>query len=167
MTPDVTDDMIMTAVRSFLLGIMADGVEILQAQQNRVPEPASPDFIILTPTRRMQLGTTTHAYNVAAGTDAVGRSNSIDVQADVYGPNSNDNAQVIATLFRDAYGCEAMAGTGVQPLYCEDGQQMPLVNGEYQYQDRWTLRLALQANPAISTPMQFAPNVRLNTVELG
>lgn len=158
MTPDITDDAIMTALRSFLIGVLPDGTEVVAGQANRVPEPASSDFVVMTPTGRMQLSTTRHNYNPLAQTNVVGRSNSITVQLDVYGPNSTDNAQVIATLFRDQYGCDAL-GPNVQPLYCDDGRQMPLVNGEFQYQDRWTLNATLQANPAITIPQDSALSV--------
>lgn len=166
MTPDITDDAIMTALRTFLLAILPDGVEVVQGQANRVPEPSSPDFVVMTNAARMQLSTTTHRYDNATGTNQVGRSNSLSVQLDVYGPNSNDNAQVIATLFRDSYGCEAM-GPDIVPLYCDDGHQMPLVNAEMQYQDRWRMTAVLQANPHISTPATFADSVAVTLVEVG
>lgn len=166
MTPDITDDAIMAAMGGFLEAVLPDGVEVIQGQANRVPEPKSPDFVVMTDASRRQLSTTTHSYDPVAGTNAVGRSNALTIQLDVYGPNSSDNAQVIATLFRDAYGCEAL-GPAIQPLYCDDGQQMPLVNGEFQYQDRWTLRATLQANPAITTPAQFASSVNLTLADAG
>jgi hypothetical protein len=119
----------------------------------------------MTAADRKQLATTTHRYDAAGQSNSVGRSNSITVQLDVYGPGSTDNAQVIATLFRDQYGCDAL-GPNVQPLYCDDGRQMPLINGEMQYQDRWTLMATMQANPAISTPAQFTRNVSITPVEL-
>lgn len=166
MTPDITDDAIMTALRTFLLSILPAGVEVVQGQQNRVPEPTSDDFVVMTNASRTQLSTTTHLYDPATATNSVGRSNSLDVQLDVYGPNSNDNAQVIATLFRDSYGCDAL-GPGIQPLYCDDGHQMPLVNGEFQYQDRWRLTATLQANPQVSTPAAFMNSVAVTLVEVG
>jgi hypothetical protein len=164
-TPDVTDDMIMTALRGFLLGVLPDGTEVVQGQANRVPEPTGDDFVVMTASGRRQLSTTTHHYDHNAQTNVVGRSNSLSVQLDVYGPSSNDNAYVIATMFRDQYGCDAL-GSNVQPLYCDDGQQMPLVNGEFQYQDRWTLMATLQANPAITVSQPQGREVILQLVEV-
>lgn len=185
MTPTITEDAINVALRLFLLSILPVGVEVVQGQANRVPEPGSLDHIIFTPSSRRQLSTTTHQYNAAnmapsttsgsyplgsslptSDIAIVGRSNSIDYQLDVYGPNATDNAQVIATLFRDSYACDFLDPYQMQPLYCDDGQQMPLVNGEYQYEDRWMLKVTLQANPGIVTPIQFAPNVVVTPVEL-
>lgn len=42
-------------LRGFLTGILPSAVEVIQAQDNRVPEPASPDFVVMTPTRRTRL----------------------------------------------------------------------------------------------------------------
>ncbi len=184
-TPDLTDDAIVTALRAFLLAVLPDGVEVVQGQVNRVPEPASPDHVIITAAKRTQLSTTVHRYVPTSGDSdnalgaqplgasparggfqRTGRSNSLTYQLDVYGPNSNDNAQVIATLFRDDYGCAFLALYGVQPLYCDDGQQMPLVNGEYQYEDRWTMSVVLQGNPYVSVPAQFADKVRVDMQEV-
>ncbi len=167
MTPVLTDDAIITALRAFLLAVLPDGVEVVLGQVNRVPEPTSLDHVIITPARREQLSTTTHSYSMATGMSVVARSNAVHFQLDVYGPNSTDNVQVIATLFRDAWGCDFLAPYQVQPLYCDDGRQMPLVNGEYQYEDRWTMTAAVQANPPVAVPVDFAANVAVNMVEVG
>lgn len=165
MSPDVTEEMVMTTLRSFLLAILPDGMEVVQGQQNRVPQVVGPDYVIFTPTQRTFLSSTNRTNLPATGTVDVSRSTSATFQLDVYGPNSTDNAVTIATLFRDDYGCRFMAGSGVQPLHCDNGQQMPLVNGEEQYEARWTLQAVLQVNPSVSTPMQFADRVDVTFVE--
>lgn len=45
------------ALRSFLIAILPAGVPVIRAQVNRVPEPASPDFVLMTPIRRERLAT--------------------------------------------------------------------------------------------------------------
>jgi hypothetical protein len=53
------------ALRSFLLGLnlpftsttSSTAAEVIQGQDNRVPEPSSPDFVIMTPIRRQRLST--------------------------------------------------------------------------------------------------------------
>ena len=59
-----------------------------------------------------------------------------------------------------------MEGRGCQPLYCDDGHQMPLINGEFQYEARWTIHARLQINPAISTPQEFADSLTPTLVEV-
>lgn len=167
MAPNLTDDQVVTALQSFLCaitGLPADNV--LVSQQNRAPMPLG-DFIYMTPAHRDQLATTTHSYDKADGLNRIGRSNALAYQLDIYGDNATDNAQVIATLFRDSFGCDFLAPFGIQPLYCDKGHQMPLVTGEAQYLNRWTLTATLQANPTISTPTEFADSVQVTMVEIG
>lgn len=82
----------------------------------------------------------------------------VTVQIDVHGPSSTDNTQRLVTLFRDEYGTDFFAAYPwpVAPLYIDDGSQVPFVNGEGQYEDRWVLQAKLQINPTVSTPQQFA-----------
>ena len=157
-TLTITDDAVMTALRSFLLTCVPAGVEVIQAQDNRVPEPKGADFIVMTPTMRERMATNqdTWAPTAAPLTLERGHSTSITVQLDIHGPNGADNAQVISTLLRDAYACDAMQGTGIAPLYATDGQQMPFVNAEKQYENRWTMKVTLGGAPIVSTAQDFA-----------
>jgi len=155
----------MIAVRAFLLDVLPTGVEVVQSQQNRVPQPVSESFVTMAPTSRRQLSASYREGDATAGTLAVGRSTGIGVQIDVYGVAATDNAQVIATLLRDDYGCRFLAPYNVQPLYCDDGSQMPLVNGEQQYEQRWMLRAMFQANPYVSTPAAFPAKVDVETIQ--
>lgn len=52
-----TQSDIAAALRSFLLSVVPAGVEVILAQANRVPEPASPNFIVMTPLRMPRLST--------------------------------------------------------------------------------------------------------------
>ena len=83
----------------------------------------------------------------------------ITIQLDFHDQDgAADDVQTVMTAFRDDYACEFYAATGfdIQPLYTSDPMQAPFVNGENQYEDRWTLDLVMQANPIISPPQQFA-----------
>jgi len=100
--------------------------------------------------------------SIQAGTNEIEQYTQVTVQLDVHGPSSADNAQVITTLFRDQYASQMFyqSGFDMAPLYTSDPRQSPFMNGEQQYEDRWTIDLVLQANPVLSVPLQFA-------VELG
>src|SRR6185437_2075650 len=50
--PDLT-----TAIRTFLLDELPSGTEVVLAQVNRVPEPASSTFVVMTPIRFDRLDT--------------------------------------------------------------------------------------------------------------
>lgn len=161
------EDDVFTVLRAFLLDpvVLPAGTEVLRAQGNRVPQPRGPNYVMMTIASHTWQSSTYHQYRRDDEMNDVTRSTGVGIQLDFYGPSSSDFAQRFATLFRDEYACTAMAGTGVTPLYCDDGQQMPLVNGEQQYEQRWTIQTMLQVNPAVSTPMQFADRVAATIVK--
>lgn len=98
------------------------------------------------------------SQQLAAGLETITQATQVTVQLDVHGPNGADNAQTISTLFRDGFACDALATSGVDvtPLYADDPRQMPFVNGESQFEFRWTVDVTMQVNAAALVPMQFA-----------
>lgn len=158
-TLNLTEDEIMTALRGFIVSILPAAVEVVRGQDNNVPMPSVPDFVLMTPAARTQLATTTHDYRDDDGEKDVGRATSFGFQLDFFGPASADNAQIFSNLFRDDHGCAFLAPRGVVPLYCDDGRQMPLVTGEKQYVARWMLNGVLQANLVVTAPQQFADSL--------
>ena len=154
-----TEDDVLTILRTFILSIVPAGVEVIQGQVNRVPEPLGDDFIVMTPVNRNRLSTNVGSWD-RTGPDpteiTAAYNTEFMCQLDLHGPNASDYGSTLSTLFRDEYACDLMAGTGVQPLYATDGKQMPFINAESQYEDRWVLTVSLQITPAVSTPMQFA-----------
>jgi hypothetical protein len=148
----------MTALRGFLLGCVPVGVEVIQSQANRVPEPAGADFILMTPTLRQRMSTNLDKWPAVAAAAAIDRSHStsIEIQLDIHGPTGADYAQIIGTLFRDEYACDLMQDAGISPLFATDGMQAPFINAEKQYENRWVMKVTLGASPIVSTPQEFA-----------
>lgn len=101
---------------------------------------------------------------ISAGIQTLLQPTKVTMQLDVHGPNSADNAQVITTLFRDAYAIEQFKTSGfdVSPLYASDPKQVPFINGEQQYEERWTIDAIMQANPVMQVPQQFASSAVVN-----
>src|SRR5215469_2314830 len=220
---------ILTTARTVLLGLLPPDVEVIRAQVNRVPEPVSPDFCVLTPIRRDRLATnrdvdldvkviggilnTTltvtsgetlavgyqlygpsaaqgtvitaigakpNTYTVTppqrvpagtklyAGRHAMWISTDAVIQCDVHGPNSDTNAQVIFATWRDDLGCylftAAAAPAEIQPLYADDPKQVPFINAEDQWEDRWVVDLHMQANIAVSLGQDFADSVVIDLI---
>lgn len=174
MAPEVTEDQVMTALRALLIGMALAGVDdadIIQSQVNRVPEPKGADFIVMTPTYRKRIATNVESWSTdpepaPAPTEVRReRDTEVSVQLDVHGPNSADNAQVIATLWRSDYACNAIDPPIFQPLYASDGHQAPFINAEKQYENRWVMSLLMQANVAVSTAMDFADSISVTIEE--
>ncbi len=90
------------------------------------------------------------------------------VQLDVHGPSGADNAQRISTLLRDEYAVAKFAGYGVDvvPLLADDPRQLPFLNSEQQYEDRWVIEAMLQANIVVSVPQQFADEANVGVVSV-
>ena len=98
-----------------------------------------------------------------AGTRQVRQPTELSLQIDVHGPAASDNAQILATLLRDDFASARFAGyaRGVQPLYATDPHQTPFINGEDQYEDRWTFDLSLQCSPAVTVAQDFAASIQV------
>lgn len=170
MTPSLTQGQVDAAIRAFLIQILPAGVEVLIGQDNRVPEPASDNYVIMWDVLRKRLGTTVVTWDQSVEGDPTTQSNTeatrLDKQLDFHGADSTDNAQVFATVFRSGYATEFFKNFGFSPNYCSDGNQAPFVNGEQQYEDRWTLTATFDANITVSTPQQFANTVTVVPVNI-
>ena len=105
---------------------------------------------------------------LAAGLLGIMQRVRVTYQIDVHGPNSTDNIQVITTLFRDDYACQIFSNTGyaVVPLYADDPKQIPFINGEQQYEDRWTVDAVMEALINLDVPQQFADQIEVTVTEI-
>jgi hypothetical protein len=90
------------------------------------------------------------------------------VQLDVHGPSSGDNAKKIEGLWFSEYAVDQFATSGfdVTPLYCGEARQVPFVNAESEYEERYVIEAAMQVNPVVSTPQQFFDQARVETIEV-
>lgn len=58
-----TQSQVQAILRSFLLTVLPDTTEVIEAQDNRVPEPASLNFVIMTALNRPRLATNIDSYD--------------------------------------------------------------------------------------------------------
>ncbi|MBB3743910.1 hypothetical protein FHX10_003409 [Rhizobium sp. BK591] len=78
--PDVTQSAIFTVLRSFLLTILPSGIEVIQTQENRVPEPSVPDFVTMTAIIRRRLSTNIDTFtDVSFTADITGTTMTVTV----------------------------------------------------------------------------------------
>ena len=138
-----TETVVFTALRAFILGLVT--CEVIRAPMNRAATPVG-GFVALSPLSNTPLATNVGAQ--AGQQKTVTQSRQVTIQVDCYGPGAGDNAAKISMLFRDFYGCEALAAIdpGVQPLYATDIHQTPSIDGEAQYVERWTFDCVMQVN---------------------
>lgn len=170
MTPVLTQGQIDAILRAFLLAILPDGVAVTNAQQNRVAAPQVDNYVLLTLLNRRRLGTNVMDWDNSHGGNPSVQANieavTISMQLDFHGADSTDNAQVFATLFRSDYGYQFMSASGLYPDNCTDGAQMPFINDQDQYEDRWVINAVFDANIAVVTPQQFANTVDVGLIEV-
>jgi len=162
-TPVQSD--IFIALRTFILSLIA--CEVIQGLGNGVPMPLG-GFISMTALYQNRLSTNVDAYldpTPTTGSKTARQAVQYTIQLDAYGPDSSDWATILSTMLRDEYACLSMA-PNVQPLYCDDPRQIPLIDAEAQYEQRWSINAVLQYNPVVSTPMQFFDAATVGLVEV-
>jgi len=76
-----------------------------------------------------------------------------EMQLDFYGSTSQTWAMQTQALFRDQYATDIFPAN-IQPLYADDPVQIPLIDGEQQYEQRWKITANLQYNPILTTAQQ-------------
>jgi len=70
-TPSPLNNDVQIGLQSFLVSILPPGVEVVEGQDNRVPEPAAPDYVVMTAIRKPRLATNVDAYADCAFTAAI------------------------------------------------------------------------------------------------
>ncbi len=164
MTPSVTAADVKTALKAWVEGALT-GVTVYETQVNQVAEPNAADFIMMTAMRRERLTVDTRlGWDTSAPEpDALTFTTptAVHVAFDVYGPESEDNAQVLAMLWRSFYAADRLPAA-VAPLDASDPAQRVLVNAEKNYEARWSVDLRAQINPTVSTPADFADSLAVD-----
>lgn len=90
------------------------------------------------------------------------------VQVDVYGPAAGDNAQLVSTLLRSEVATSffAAANPAVSPLHADEPRQLPLIDGERQFEQRYSIEVHLQVNPVVGTPQQVFTKATVDLVDV-
>ncbi len=165
----ITADDVFAELRAFILGLLPDDPvpEVIQGIGNRVAMPAAP-FVAMTSLMMTRLSTNIDHYGIdpiTASEQNTENNISINIQIDCYGPQSQDWTNILTTMLRSDYAVREL-GPNVWPLYAADPQQIPLVDGEQQYEQRWMITAVLQYNPIVTIPMQFADTLDIELVNV-
>jgi hypothetical protein len=171
LAPSVTDVQFYTALRAYLLQVTGAAQEVIRAQTNRAAPPVGPAWISMTSDQRKRLSKARDDWDYSdpnASTWIITQPTEVRVQIDLYGPSAGNTATVLHATFNDSYACDFFAAQDfdIQPLYSTEAVQLPLINGEAQYEQRYTMTLALQINPAVSTPQDFADTLAVGLINV-
>jgi len=165
-TPGLQD--VYAAIATFIVGVTGLAADqVVQGLPNRAPMPL-PGFVMFQATEFRRLRTNQHGWDEIdpqPATMAIDQAIELTVQIDCYGPSSADWATMLSTLLRDEYGCTALAPS-CQPLFADEARMIPLVDGEEQYEERWSLDARFQVNPVTTIPQQYADTLDLNFVSV-
>jgi hypothetical protein len=159
--PSIALDSVFDALGAFIQPFVGDA-QVIRAQVNRVAMPVG-SFVELTEIASTDLEVPYQWYDgVNSQSDIVGPKR-LMIQADFYGASAGDWCAAIKTVWRTPY-TTAQFPAGIAPLYCDDGNESPLITGEEQYERRWILNMLLQYNPIVIVPQQAADTLRMNIV---
>jgi hypothetical protein len=168
-----TEADIFVVLQALLVQMLPTGIEVVRSQVNRTPEPHGADFITMTPLFRVRLETNTDTYFDGFFTSVPGVKSALapirfDVQIDVHGPASGDNAQIISTLWRDEFATSYFDASTIdaQALYASDPRQMAFINAESQFEDRWAVDLSMQVNQVVQLDQQFADHLVTGLIDV-
>lgn len=139
-------------------------VTVVQGQSNRTPMPNNP-FILMQGQVTGRLGTNIDTWDTVNQTQATEQKTQVKMQLDCYGPDSNAWATILSTLLRDQLGCEALKPT-CQPLFTDAPFQGALIDGEEQYEERWTVIAYVQYNPVTTFAQQSATAVQVSVINV-
>ena len=156
----ISENNLFKAVGDYITSLVS--CEVVEAQNNRVPMPKG-SFVAMTMLNLIPLETNSHT--VTAVTESILTPSQMTMQIDCYGVQSGERAQSISSLFRDDYACQMFKDSGldIQPFYASNPRQMPLVNGEGQYERRWTFNLEMQVNHSITLTAETAGMLAIGT----
>ena len=143
-----------TSTASFLRGIMPwiPAKNVVRGQSNGTPAPLPPS-IVITEILQTQYTTTRTKLNPVASTMAYNMPRRLDLQLDCYGPRASEKANVAVTKLR-SIAIEGAFPDGVEPLYCGEPVQIPLITGEKQYETRWSVTVSLQYNEPVTVSQE-------------
>jgi hypothetical protein len=161
LTISITETLALKTLGDFLKSII--GAEIIRTPVNLAAMPKG-GFIAMTPKSFNDLSTPINKNT--AFNQYITRPAQLVVQLDFYGSSSMDNANIVNASLRDNFAADFFTASGIdlQTLYCGDAIQLPIVSGESQYIERWSMACNLQMNPMIERITQSANSLNINVL---
>ena len=165
-TISIIDTDVYTALRTYLLSLAPAGAEVVQGIQNQVSMPVG-NFATMTSSQMVRLATNVTTYQpfIGAGQKEVLTAFRYLIQVDLYGPLSQPWAAQAKGLFRDSYAVDLFP-SNIVPLFADDAIQLPLVNGEEQWEQRWKMQMSVQYNPLVTASQDFATSLKAEIVSV-
>ena len=157
---------IYTQIRAWLLEVLPNEMRVITGQQNRMPAPKDP-FATMVIINRERISTNASEYD-GTSTRTVKEQVKLNMQITLFGPASSNQMQAVTALWRDMHAVDFFRNQNVSiaPLYTSSVRQLGFITGEKQYDDCWTVDLAMMVTIAIRTPQQFASSITITLDEV-
>ena len=136
---------------------------IIAGYNNHVQLPDDNDYIIFTVLNPVRYGTPRVVTNINGNTSY--QHFRLEVQIDFYGNFAFDRANDIINISRTEFLCDFFKPYGIQPIACEDAQNLTGVSGEQEYVERWMTRLEFDYQDAVSDSQDWFNTAELNIFE--
>lgn len=152
-----TEDQVFGAVWDLLASYFDASVSqvIFKGFQNLTATPKG-SYIVISPGVNVRQNQLVRGYDFVAGTQILERSTTYSYQVDCYGPQGPDWANTIALAWPSLWSIDnATKPLLITPLYADEPQQLNIINGELQYEQRFMLRLFGQVNHTVALPQDF------------
>lgn len=136
---------------------------ILAGFNNHVMLPNDNDYIIFTILNPVRYGTPRVVTSITGNTSY--QTFRMTVQIDFYGDLSFDWANDIINISRTEFLCKFLKQYGIQPIACDDAQNLTGISGENDYVPRWTVRMEIDYCDAVSDSQDWFNTAELNLFE--
>lgn len=171
-----TEDQLFDAVWGFVAQLFDVSVQpyVFKGFQNMTSTPPGVTYVVISPGTKERTNQLERSYDANAGLSVNFRNSVYSYQVDCYGPSAPDYADTVSIAWRTLWACDYFAGNNltptpgaplpVTPLYADEPMQLNVVNGEENYEQRFMVKLFLQANQSVSLPQDFftvAPPVKI------
>lgn len=134
---------------------------------NRVAQPSDNDFIIFTVLNPFRYGTPVVKLVRKNGVyvNSSMQTYRCEVQIDFYGDFAFDRACDIVNISRTEFLCQFLKPYGIQPIACENAQNLTGVLGEQEYVERWTVRFEVDYQKTVTDSQDYFTTVELERIE--
>lgn len=167
-----TEDRVFDAVWGLIASYFdpSDQGAIFKGFQNQTSTPPGGNYAVISPGVKERQNQIERTYDPVLGTQITTQRVTYSYQVDCYGPQGPDWAATIGFAWGTLWSFDNNEQASVfAPLYADAPQQLNIVNGELQFEQRFTVKLYLQVNHTVALPQEFfteAPDVELVVADL-
>lgn len=158
-----TKQQIQQGIRDMLLHFTTcDLKNVICGYNNKVTLPDDNDYIVFSVLNPYRYGTPKQRY--CEGCWVSVQTFRVEVQIDFYGKFAFDRANDIINLSRTMFLCDFLKPYGIQPIACDDAQNLTGISGEMEYVERWMVRFEIDYEKAVTDSQDYFNTVGLKDI---